>query len=402
MATILDKAQDFVLNTLNEKLPKGYLYHNYNHTQRVVKHVKELIEAENLSVGEAEILELAAWFHDIGHIESSAGHEAIGASIAEEFLKNEGYLPERTVVVKKCIESTKMGAIPETKLEKMLCDADFSHFASKNYGEVSDLLREELKQLEVKTYSDREWVEENIRMFNDHHKFYTPHAVEFWQPQKNKNLLALNKELRKIVQKKKDKKAKASELKRKKEKDLRPERGVETMFRVTLRNHIKLSDIADTKANILLSVNAIIISLALANLIPKLDNPSNTYLVYPTLIFLFFSLISMGLSVLATRPNITSGKFTREDVNNKKVNLLFFGNFHKMGLDDFQWAMNEVMKDKDYLYASMTKDLYFLGKVLHRKYKILRYTYAIFMVGIVISVLAFAISFQMSGAPTTP
>ena len=53
------------------------------------------------------------------------------------------------------------------------------------------------------------------------------------------------------------------------------------MFRVALRNHITLSDIADTKANILLSVNAIIISLVLSNLLPKLDNPSNHYLNFP-------------------------------------------------------------------------------------------------------------------------
>jgi hypothetical protein len=105
----------------------------------------------------------------------------------------------------------------------------------------------------------------------------------------------------------------------------------------------------------------------------------------------------MILSVLATRPNVTSGKFTKEDVANKKVNLLFFGNFHKMSLPDFEWAMGEMMQDRDYLYSSMKKDLYFLGKVLDRKYKILRLTYTVFMVGIIISVLAFAIAFKYSG-----
>ena len=176
-----------------------------------------------------------------------------------------------------------------------------------------------------------------------------------------------------------------------------PERGIETMFRVTLKNHIALSTIADTKANILLSVNAIIVSLALSNLLPKLDNPSNHHLVIPTIIFVSFTVASVVLSVLATRPNVTSGKFTKEDVRAKKVNLLFFGNFHKMSLVNFEWAMNEMMKDKDYLYSSMTKDLYFLGLVLDKKYKILRITYTVFMTGIIVSVLAFAISFNFQG-----
>jgi hypothetical protein len=105
----------------------------------------------------------------------------------------------------------------------------------------------------------------------------------------------------------------------------------------------------------------------------------------------------MILSVLATRPNVTRGKFSKEDVENKKVNVLFFGNFHKMALPDFEWAIGEMMKDRDYLYSSMKKDLYFLGKVLDRKYKILRLTYTVFMAGIIISVLAYAIAFKYSG-----
>jgi hypothetical protein len=187
-------------------------------------------------------------------------------------------------------------------------------------------------------------------------------------------------------------KQKKTALEIKKRKSNVPERGVETMFRVALINHITLSDIADTKANILLSVNAIIVSLALSNLIPKLDNVSNQHLLVPTVIFVLFTVVSMVLSILATRPNVTEGEFTKEDVANKKVNLLFFGNFHQMELKDYEWAMSEMMEDKDYLYGSLTKDLYFLGLVLNRKYKILRITYTVFMIGIIVSVLAFGIS----------
>jgi len=177
-------------------------------------------------------------------------------------------------------------------------------------------------------------------------------------------------------------------------KSANPDRSIQTFYRVALRNHIKLSDIADTKANILLSVNAIIISLVLSNLISKLDNPSNAYLIWPTIVFITFSIISMVLSIIATRPNVTRGQFTKEDVEQKKVNLTFFGNFHRMKLEEYQWAIDEMLKDKDYVYSSLTKDLYFLGKVLDRKYRILRTTYSIFMAGMIISVIAFAISFN--------
>ena len=104
----------------------------------------------------------------------------------------------------------------------------------------------------------------------------------------------------------------------------------------------------------------------------------------------------MGLICIShTSQRNSSGKFTKEDVaNQKKVNLLFFGNFHKMKLEDFEWAMGEMMQDRDYLYSSMKKDLYFLGKVLDKKYKILRITYTVFIIGILVSVIAFAVAFK--------
>jgi len=184
--------------------------------------------------------------------------------------------------------------------------------------------------------------------------------------------------------------------KKKKKKKKKLGRGVETLFRVTINNHTRLSDIADSKANILLSVNAVIISVALSVLIPKLDSPGNIYLTLPTFVLLFFSVISIVFAILATRPKVTSTEFTKEDILNKKVNLLFFGNFYKVPYQDYEDEINKMMLDNDYLYNSLTKDLHYLGIILDRKYKLLRITYNIFMVGIVVSVLTFLYAYQHS------
>lgn len=392
MDTILLQVEDYILKIMGEQLPNHYFYHNYTHTQRVVKHIKELVTAERLDETDSEVLQIAGWFHDAGYMVSPENHEVESAGLAEEFLKNKNYPEDRILKVKACILVTKKYSKPSGILQKIICDADFSHFASKNYTEISDLLREELRLVQGITFTDTEWVETNIRMFEEHHKFYTSHAIATWQPQKSKNLLKLKKNLTKILEKKDRDKLKKADYKRKKKKAETPERGVETLFRVTLRNHTNLSNIADSKANILLSVNAIIISLALSTLIPKLDKASNSYLLIPTVLFVGFSVASIVFSVLATRPNITSGKFSREDVRNKKVNLLFFGNFHKMSLEQYEEAMKDIREDKEYLYNSLTKDLYYLGKVLDKKYRLLRITYTIFLVGIIISVMAFGIA----------
>ncbi|MFD2568540.1 Pycsar system effector family protein [Pseudotenacibaculum haliotis] len=398
METLLLEAEKHVSSLLNNELKHHFLYHNLGHTQRVVAATKEIIEGEQIGEEDANKLIMAAWFHDTGYTKSIKNHEELSVETATKFLKSHDVADDFIDGVSHLIMATKMGYEPLNHLERVIRDADCAHFKDKDYSEVGELLRREWELSQDKRYDDIEWIKENISFFTKHHRYYTDFALENWQGGKDKNLASLFKSLNKQEKEKKKNEKKAEELALKKDKARLPERGIETMFRVTLRNHITLSDIADTKANILLSVNAIIISLALSNLLPKLDNPSNGYLIVPTIIFVLFTIASMILSVLATRPNVTQGKFTKEDVKQKKVNLLFFGNFHKMKLDEFEWAMNEMMKDKDYLYSSMTKDLYFLGLVLNRKYSLLRTTYTVFIIGIVISVIAFAISFKSQGA----
>ena len=161
------------------------------------------------------------------------------------------------------------------------------------------------------------------------------------------------------------------------------------MYRTTYRTHVNLSSIADNKANIMLSINAIVISITLSSLVPRFG--STPHLIAPTILLLAVCLMAMIFATLSTRPKITEGKFTREDIEQKRSNLLFFGNFYNMSLDDFHWGMMEMIKDSDFLYSSMTRDLYFLGIVLAKKYRYLRICYGIFMYGLIASVAAFAL-----------
>ncbi|WP_299105448.1 Pycsar system effector family protein [uncultured Winogradskyella sp.] len=396
MENIILEAEKYVISYLNNNLDASFVYHNLAHTQRVVGKINELLEEDPLSETEKQQLLIAAWFHDTGFTKTIVGHEKESVNIATEFLKSHNVSEDNIKAISAIILATQMGYQPTNKIEGYIRDADCAHLSSKNYNDYAALLRKEWELTLDKKVSKSQWIQENID-FLTNHTFHTDLATKKWEKRKGKNLASLLQDQNKIKTNTEKLKQKKAELSFKKEKLDLPDRGIETMFRVALRNHITLSDIADTKANILLSVNAIIISLVLSNLVSKLDNPTNEYLVWPTFIFSLFTVGSIVLSVIATRPNVTSGKFTKEDVANKKVNLLFFGNFHKMKLDEFEWAMQEMMQDKEYLYGSLTKDLYFLGLVLNRKYKILRLTYTVFAIGIIVSVIAFAVAFQFYG-----
>ena len=185
------------------------------------------------------------------------------------------------------------------------------------------------------------------------------------------------------------------ELKKKKKKKLKeaevaPTRGIETMFRTSSKTHLELSAMADNKANIIISINAIILSLIISILIRRFEEAP--HLIIPTALLVFTSLTAVFLATISTRPKVNYYSVTKEDIKKKTGNLLFFGNFLNMSLEDFQWGMNEMMKDRDYLYGSMTKDLYFAGLALGRKYKYLHLAYNFFMYGLLVSTIAFVVS----------
>ena len=388
---LIEQSEDFVSNLLKDKLSNLYSYHNFNHTFTVVNAVKELCKKEDVSSDEKEILLVAAWFHDTGYIDGYENHEQESVKIATAFLKEKGQSDEFIASVSNLIMATVKEYVPKTHLEKIIKDADFAHLVGAEYETTCELLRIELKNTWKLDFSNVEWAKENLNFLMNKHRFYTDYALRKWQPLKEKNLLLVQKRFEKQKKKEADK---IEEEIKKKDKIEKPDRGVDTLFRVTLGNHTRLSGIADSKANILLSVNAIIISIALSSIIPKLDSPKNAHLVIPTFIMLMSSVITIIFAILSTRPKVTSGVFTREDIENKKINLLFFGNFYKMPLEEYDWAMNEMMKDRDYLYSNMIKDLYYLGLVLQRKYNLLRIAYNFFMIGIIITVVAFVIAFK--------
>lgn len=388
----VSKAEDHIFHLFKDKLSPDYIYHNFNHTLRVVRAVETIAKAEKVSEEVTEALLIAAWFHDVGYINGGENHEKRGAETAAEYLLKHHYPEDKTALVKRLIIATELHHEPADLPEQIMKDADCAHFADPNYIQVSELLRSEWEKIEGRNFSDLEWVVANRMLLMHKHRYFTTYAKTVLQPVKDANIALLQDTITSLTAKK-DKKEKKKEKKDKDRKEEKPERSIDTLFRVTLGNHTRLSDIADSKANILLSVNTIIISIALSTLIPKLDSPANSHLVFPTFIMMLFSTVSIIFAILSTRPKVNSEHITKSDLQQKRINLLFFGNFAKLNLEEYDAALKEIMTDRDDLYSALIKDLYYLGLVLNRKYKLLRITYNIFMVGIIVSVSAFVFAF---------
>jgi hypothetical protein len=176
----------------------------------------------------------------------------------------------------------------------------------------------------------------------------------------------------------KDKRSKRSERRR----------GIDTLYRVTYQNHVSLSQLADQKAGILISINGLIISVIIAVLTPRFGSWSWSLL--PSLVLVAGCLASLTFAVLAARPRIDRTPLTLESVRNGEANPLFFGHFTNMPLADFQAAVRALGKDRRLLLDSLSRQLYEMGEALLRKYRYLQIAYAAFLVGIGVAAALFA------------
>jgi predicted metal-dependent HD superfamily phosphohydrolase len=395
-STITKAAKAFVKDYLAEHLDKKFEFHSLDHTRGVVKAVNRICLEIGVDDHTRRILQVAAWFHDTGYTERIEEHEDAGALLAEKFLEKHKVDRQDIDMVKNCIIATHYPQHPLSLPEKIMCDADMAHLAGKNYFETSDALRREWEATRNKSFTDEEWLRVGID-FLSQHTYFTFHGKEIFEKGKQENLRALitlqtmpgnqltiYEEPEIIEEKKKGRKEKPHDY----------GRGVETFFRIISTNQMRLSGMADNKAHILLSVNSIIISVVLSVLAKKITEAS--YLVFPTAFLLCVCLTAIVFAVLTTRPKISGKKLSEEQINTREMNLLFFGHFHQVKPEIYEGGINEILRDKDYLYKTITKDVYYLGKVLAVKYRYLSIGYMVFMLGLIASVAIYGISFFFS------
>jgi Family of unknown function (DUF5706) len=285
-------------------------------------------------------------------------------------------------------------------LEEIVCDADLWHLGTPNFRELSRMVRKEKEEVYHKKIDKREWRNETINFFESH-TYHTDYARMLLDDQKQKNFHELKAKSENKFQGSlypeeslnlhvKEDENELTVKKHSKERSEKPGRGIETMFRISASNHMRLSRMADNKAHIMITVNSIILSVVISLLLRKLD--TNTYLMIPTFMLLVMSVTTIVFAILATRPTIPEGFFSKKDIDEKRVNLLFFGNFYRMPLADYHEGMKKIMEDKEFLYGSLIMDGYAQGVVLGKKYRLLRISYNVFMYGLIISVLAFIIA----------
>jgi len=167
-----------------------------------------------------------------------------------------------------------------------------------------------------------------------------------------------------------------------------PGNHLDHMLRQTRAHHVQLSSMADMKANMLLTMSAVVITLAT----PQVLKPD---FKWPFLVLIIFCLVTVGLAVYAVMPKIHSSPhgLPSPDVQNPSFNLLFFGDFIRLDYPKFEAAMEEMMNDTSRTYEAQVRELYVLGVYLAtKKYRFLRLAYLAFFAGLFASSGVMALS----------
>lgn len=411
--TYLDQIEMYATKRMTNELPDKIVYHDIEHTHRLIKVIKEIGSEENISDEEMELCLMAGWLMNLGFIEMD--HNDVdnpkdlfeeckkhNMRLGEAFLKEIEYPEARIDAVLAIMREGVFEDYNRSKLGAILSDAATSDWALPEGKKLLKKLYEEFLLTGIVSFGKSSWYDAVLNYLYKH-QYLTAYAKEQFNPKKKRLIEKVEKE-KKSREKadnqliRKEMEISDEELKKLKKSlssvNGRDERGIQTMFRTTSRNHYTISQMIDRKANIMISINAILLSLIMSRIIGTID----TFCIHnsPILVILICSTISIACAILAITPPKTHGKFEESTVRNKEGNLLYFGNFHNMKLRDYEWGMLQMLNDHNYLYGSMIRDLYFLGQTLRVKSKLIRFSLGSFVIGIFAAVVFFFIVSSMS------
>ncbi len=424
LTAALGLAGPYVRDRFNQELDPKFLFHNYAYAKEMAEKAEELgnkafgvIEApqedreegkkkegedagaksskkntEPLPKPMTQLLILAAWFYPLGFIGGDKEWAERSARELETFAKQQGVSLDSEFGtaadwIRKAPEATEQDSLPV----RLLHDTAWNWLGRNRYERRADLLQLEREALNGKEDDPTNFgqkMQDLLLNFN----FLTAVGKKDFDPKRRKNVSEQQSNNYKIQQK---------EVKAKTGKNFG--RGIDTMYRTSFRNHITLSRIADGKANMMISINTIILSIVITISGAGLgffqdmfyENPE--FLV-PIITLLLSSLTAVIFAVFSARPKVTEYtiKKKKELLNSKEASLLFYGNFLKIEKSDFIKYMSKMKMDQESLYDDLARDLYDLGQVLHRKYLLLTISYNTFVGGLFLAVTSFLIVYLLN------
>jgi len=164
-----------------------------------------------------------------------------------------------------------------------------------------------------------------------------------------------------------------------------PRQQLDHMLRQTRMNLVNFSQMADTKAHILLSISSVMLSLSVS----RVSDSRFTLSIAALDIFL---LITIYLALLTVIGKVKVFNIKKHSIHDADYSPLFFGNYGDVSYNEYAKSFEDVMNDSDATYEIMVKDIYYAGRYLvQTKYKFVRLAYMFFFTGLIVSIVIYPI-----------
>lgn len=163
-------------------------------------------------------------------------------------------------------------------------------------------------------------------------------------------------------------------------------RGIDTLLRNAYRSQLDMLALAATKANIMISLNGLLMSMLIISG-THLVSINGMYII-PIIVFLITCATATTFAVFAARPEISRSKFSMNDFMRDEARLLVFEEFSDLRESEYIEAMTTMLTNPQRVYRSMIAHIHELGVTADKKYRFLYYSYTSFMAGTIATVLS--------------
>lgn len=390
--SLIKAALEYVSLFLEEN-GKNFLFHNYHLILQNVKTFKEISKNEKLTHDETEIAKLAIVFKDVG-ITGSESKELESQMVIDDFLNKVNLTPLQSEDFNSLMNFIRGNNEPRNKLEQVLRDSVDIYLAYPDALERMNLFRMEQELLYGKIYDDIDWLEFCKRYYVTHN-FFTRYAKEKYGLQRNKNFLELE---RLIYKMKPDKhiQSKSSVM------DMSNEpltyKEAEDLFKMTFRNYLDLITVADRKAELMIQVNSIMVSVVIAFSLRRLDD--HPLFMLPIIGILLVAIATIYFAIMASKPQEKIQRNT--GVNDNQV--FFFGSFDrvdngfiKISWEEYKNRMRDLASgNRGEVMQQIAQETFMVRKILAQKFKYISFAYRVFKYGLIIIVVSFLCFYILS------
>ena len=399
---ITRRAEDFVVELFASKEHELLLFHSLAKIKQIVEWVCDIAEFEKLTKEQTEVATVAAWFLYTGYLFDYLHHRTNSLKNVEDFFEANPEFKKDTAKVLSTLESVSRNNVHPSIEARVLSDASTYFLAADDFLLAVKYNRQERNYFVKPKINKRSFFQNTLNYLNEH-EFHTDYGKGKFEKGKLKNIARikaimasqLQDELpqnnRELIE---EMRQELKKINQKVEKRIVSTRGYDSLYRITGRNQITLSGIADNKANILITLNTLIVSAVITFVLVRIDEFE--YLLFPTIITILFSLASIAFAVVSASPQLRPGTFSKEAFLKKQESLIFYGNFYKMDYQDYEDAIRAMITDQELLFSNLSRDQFALGKILGRKFKQLNMSFTIFLIGITFSSLSFIITILLN------